>query len=75
MPELSGFGRLLVITGLAIALIGVVLEVVARGWLPGLGRLPGDIYFQRGNFRFYFPLTTSILLSLVLTLILGLMRR
>lgn len=75
MSELSGFGRLLIIMGLAIAGIGILLEVVARGWLPGLGRLPGDIYVQRGNFRFYFPLTTSLLLSLILTLILGLMRR
>ncbi|HEY8498538.1 MAG TPA: DUF2905 domain-containing protein [Limnochordales bacterium] len=75
MPELSGFGRLLILTGLAIAGLGLLLEVVGRGWLPGLGRLPGDIYVERGNFRFYFPLATSLLLSLVLTLILGLIRR
>lgn len=75
MSELSGFGRLLIIMGLALAGLGLILEVVGRGWVPGLGRLPGDIYVQRGNFRFYFPLTTSILLSLILTLILGLMRR
>ncbi|HEY8424505.1 MAG TPA: DUF2905 domain-containing protein [Limnochordales bacterium] len=75
MPELSGFGRMLIFMGLAIAGFGLLLLVVGRGWLPGLGRLPGDIYVERGNFRFYFPLATSLLLSLLLTLILSLLRR
>ncbi|MBE3597640.1 MAG: DUF2905 domain-containing protein [Limnochordaceae bacterium] len=75
MAELSGFGRVLIITGLAIAGLGLLLELVGRGVIPGLGRLPGDIYVQRGHFRFYLPITTSLLISLILTLILGLMRR
>jgi len=45
------------------------------GKVPFLGRLPGDIHVQRGNWSFYFPLTTSIVLSIVLTLILALLSR
>lgn len=47
----------------------------ALGRVPYLGRLPGDIYIQRGNTSFYFPLATCIILSLVVSLILSLMRR
>jgi len=54
--------------GLLIALAGVVLVLVGR--VPWIGRLPGDIHIQRGNFSFYFPLATSLLLSVVLTLLL-----
>jgi hypothetical protein len=61
-------GRMLVVFGLLIALVGVVLMLVGR--VPWLGRLPGDIHIQRGNWTFYFPLATSLLLSVVLTLIL-----
>jgi hypothetical protein len=63
----SDVGKALVALGLLIALAGVVLMVVGR--VPWLGRLPGDIHFQRGNFSFYFPLATSLLLSVVLTLL------
>jgi hypothetical protein len=61
-------GKILIAFGLLIVLAGVVLMLVGR--VPWLGRLPGDIHFQRGNFTFYFPLATSLLLSVVLTLIL-----
>lgn len=61
-------GKILIAFGLLIALAGVVLMLVGR--VPWIGRLPGDIHFQRGNFTFYFPLATSLLLSVVLTLIL-----
>ena len=60
--------KILIVFGLLIALAGVVLLLVGR--VPWIGRLPGDIHFQRGNFTFYFPLATSLLLSVVLTLIL-----
>ena len=65
-------------------MLGVVLVVVGGVlWLGGalaaripfLGRLPGDIHVARGNWSFYFPLTTSILLSIVLTLVLALLSR
>ena len=60
-------GKLLIFFGLFIAVIGVVLALAGR--IPWVGRLPGDIYIQRGHWTFYFPLATSLLLSLVLTLV------
>jgi len=66
-------GRMLVVFGLLIALVGVALVLVGR--VPWLGRLPGDVHIQRGNWTFYFPLATSLLLSVVLTLILWLLGR
>lgn len=63
-------GRLLVIVGLAIAAVGAAM------WLGlPLGRLPGDIVVRRGAFTFSFPLTTCVLLSVVLTLLVALLRR
>jgi hypothetical protein len=70
---MPAFGKILVITGLAIAAIGGFL--VLSGKIPWLGRLPGDISFRRGNFSFYFPLATSILLSLLLSLAFWLFRK
>lgn len=71
---MSDIGKLLLLTGLLLAIAGGLLWLAGRAQLP-LGRLPGDIRIERPNFRFYFPLTTSILLSLLLTLILWLFRR
>lgn len=70
---MNDLGKLLVIIGVALALIGVVLwSGIGRSWI---GRLPGDIHYTRGNFNFYFPLVTCLLLSLLLTLILWLLRK
>jgi len=63
-------GKTLVIVGLGIAALGLVMML----GLP-LGRLPGDFQMRRGNFSFYFPLATSIVLSIVLTLLFALFRR
>ncbi|MBM3821002.1 MAG: DUF2905 domain-containing protein [Acidimicrobiia bacterium] len=63
-------GRLLVILGLVIAAIGLLITM----GLP-IGRLPGDFTIRRGNFSFYFPLATSILASIVLTLLMMLFTR
>ena len=63
-------GKLLVLIGLAIAALGLLVML----GLP-LGRLPGDIAVRRGNFSFYFPLATSIILSILLTLLFNLFRR
>ena len=66
-------GIVLIVLGLAAALIGVLLW---GGLFPRwLGRLPGDIRIQRGNFSFYFPVVTCIILSVLLTLIFSLFRR
>jgi len=63
-------GKTLVLIGLVIAALGVVIML----GVP-LFRLPGDIYVKRDNFSFYFPITTSIVLSIILTLLLALFRR
>lgn len=60
-------GKFIIIFGIIIILVGGVL--LLSGKIPWLGRLPGDIIIQRKNFTFYFPLATSIILSIVLTLI------
>jgi hypothetical protein len=66
-------GKAIVVMGIVLVAIGLVIWVL--GGIPGIGRLPGDIYIRRGNFTFYFPLATSILISIVLSLLLMLMRR
>lgn len=65
LPEV---GKILMIFGAVLVVVGLVLTFGDR--LPlRIGRLPGDIVYRRGNFTFYFPLVTSILLSLILTLL------
>jgi hypothetical protein len=66
-------GKTLLVMGLVVAAVGVVLMVAGR--VPGLGRLPGDIYVQRGHWSFYFPLMTSIVVSVLLTLLFWLFGR
>ena len=70
---MHSLGRSLIAMGLVIALIGVVLTFAGK--IPWLGRLPGDLYFKRNNFTFYFPLATSIIISVILSLILWLLRK
>jgi uncharacterized protein HemY len=65
-------GRVLMVVGGVLLLAGIVLT--AFGGL-GLGRLPGDFVYRRGSFTFYFPIVTSILLSIVLSLLLWLFRK
>jgi len=74
---MTDLGRMLVILGALLVVVGGALWLggAAGGKMPFLGRLPGDIHIERGNWSFYFPLTTSILLSVVLTLILALLSR
>jgi hypothetical protein len=66
-------GKFLILLGLIIAAIGGLLLFFEK--IPWIGRLPGDIMIQRRNFTFYFPLVTSILLSVILTLIFWLIGR
>ncbi len=72
---LGALGKGLVVIGVVIAAVGVLFIVADR--FPGLrlGRLPGDISVERDHFRFYFPLGTSILVSIVLSLVLWLLSR
>jgi Protein of unknown function (DUF2905) len=73
-------GKALIFVGLLIAVCGVGLWALCNlnpslPILGRIGRLPGDIYIKRGNFTFYFPLMTSIIVSIVLTIIFALLRR
>jgi hypothetical protein len=63
-------GRTLVLVGLGIAAIGLLIML----GVP-IGRFPGDFYFRRGSFSFYFPLATSIVVSILLTILFALFRR
>lgn len=65
-------GRFLIIVGIVLVILGLAWPLVAK---LGLGRLPGDIVWQRGNTRVYFPIVTSIVLSVALSLILYLVSR
>ncbi len=73
--NLGTLGRMLLAVGALFVILGLVLVIADR--FPGLriGRLPGDIAVERGRFKLYFPLATSILLSLLLTLIMWLIGR
>jgi hypothetical protein len=65
---MTEFGKLLIGLGLVLAGVGVVLFFAGRANLP-LGRLPGDIVFRGKNWKFYFPLATSVVVSVVLTIV------
>ena len=74
MPDWNTFGKILIGIGLGIVVLGVLLVVVDR--IPGLGsafswlgKLPGDISIKRDNFSFYFPIATSIVLSVFVSLL------
>jgi hypothetical protein len=70
---MNDLGKLLVIVGLSITVIGALLWMgVGRNWL---GRLLGDINYTRGNFSFHFPIVTCLVVSAILTLILWLFRK
>lgn len=70
---MSELGKMLFVVGLILAGLGLMLWIgVGKGWL---GRLPGDIHYTKGNFSFYFPLATCILLSVLLTVLTWLLRK
>jgi hypothetical protein len=70
-----GLGKLLIIAGLLLVAAGLLLHYSHFLSILGLGRLPGDIRVRRSNFSFYFPLTTCIILSILLSLILYIFRK
>ncbi len=73
MNEIQHLGKVLVIFGIMIIVVGGLLLLSEK--LPWLGRLPGDILVRKKNFTFYFPLATSIILSILLTLIFWLIKK
>jgi hypothetical protein len=74
MLDLHPIARLLIIGGIGLVVIGLLVQLAIQ-FLPGLGRLPGDIVIQRDNFTLYIPLGTMIVLSLMLSLLLNLAAR
>jgi len=68
MNYFSYLAKFLILVGLIIVALGVLLLLFEK--VPYLGKLPGDILIKRKNFTFYFPLTTSIILSIIITLLL-----
>ncbi len=73
MFNVEGLGRIILTIGGFMVLIGLVITLLGR--FTGIGRLPGDIFIQRENFTFYFPLATTIIVSIILSLLLNLFRR
>lgn len=73
MGPLNGWGKLLIVLGAVCIMLGAAVLLADK--IPWLGRLPGDIHIQRRNFTFSFPLTTSLLISVALSLLLYLLSR
>ena len=73
MNPLSSLGKVFIIIGVVIAGIGIILVLTPK--VPWLGKLPGDILIKKDNFRFYFPVTTCIIISIILTLLFYLFRK
>ena len=70
---MGGIGKTLILLGLLLVIVGVVFSLAGK--LPWLGHLPGDISIQRERFSFYFPITTCILISVIVSLVLYFFRR
>ena len=70
---MTEMGRLLVLFGLILVLVGIGIQLVGK--IPGFGRLPGDILIKKGPVTFYFPLVTSIIISVLLSLLFSIFRR
>ena len=70
---MAEFGKTLIYIGIVLVVLGLIFSVAGK--IPWLGHLPGDITIQRERFTFYFPLTTCILISVIITLVLYFFRR
>jgi len=73
MSPFGSIGKILIFSGIVLVVIGLILVLGDK--IPWVGRLPGDIYIKRDKFTFYFPLMTSIIISLLLTLLFYLFRK
>jgi uncharacterized protein HemY len=70
---ISYFGKILIFIGFLLILIGLIFSFADK--IPYIGKLPGDIYIKRKNFTFYFPITTCVLISIILSIIFYLISR
>lgn len=73
MDGFGSFGKMIMVFGAVLFFVGLLMAF--GGKFFNMGRLPGDIYFQKGNFTFYFPIVSSIILSIVLTVVLNFLGR
>jgi hypothetical protein len=73
MGDFTGMAKIIIGIGSFLIITGII--ILFLGKFTGFGRLPGDIFYQKGNFTFYFPLATSILISIILTIVLNLFLR
>lgn len=69
---MDSLGKLIILIGIGLVIIGLLITFGSKF---GFGRLPGDIFIDKGNFKFFFPITTSIILSLLLSLIIKIFRK
>lgn len=67
MHDFSSLGKILVVIGVLTVITGIFIMFIGK--IPFIGKLPGDIYIQKKNFTFYFPLGTSIIISIILSLL------
>ena len=70
---MADVGKLIIIVGVIIVVVGIMITFSSK--IPLIGKLPGDIFISKNGFTFYFPLATSILLSIIISLILYLFRK
>ncbi len=70
---MNNVSKTLIVFGFVLIVTGVVINLAGR--IPGLGRLPGDIFYRKGNFSFFFPITSSVVISIMATVILNLFRK
>ena len=73
MHEFSNIGKIMILFGIIIICIGALMLVIDK--IPYLGKLPGDIYIKKEKFSFFFPITTCIIISIILTIIFNLLTR
>ena len=71
--EIQGLGKIVIFAGVVLTVIGVLMLLAPK--LPFIGKLPGDFYFKKDGVSFYFPLATSIIVSIVLSILLSLFFR
>lgn len=69
---MTSIGKFLILIGVSVVILGILVIV---GGKIGLGKLPGDIFIKKGNFTFFFPIVTSIIFSLILTVIVNIIRK
>ncbi len=71
--EIQGLGKIVIVAGVVVTVVGVLMLLAPK--LPFIGKLPGDFYFKRDGVSFYFPLATSIIVSVILSLVISFLFR